>query len=230
MAGLNGVRFRPLSMVKHRVLKPGIKLRTVKFGLLKGLKLHLDFSTETQIYLRLYETETFSATRELIRRAAWMVDVGAGVGELALYFMKVHGPHTVFAFEPRPEQLARFGDNLAANGWALSDVSMSPDFVGLGEGCTALDALAPQLNNRGLIKIDVDGAEMDVLRSAEGLLRAGAADFLVEVHSKELEEGCIALFKANGYKVDIIPNAWWRLFVPERRNIEHNRWLTAVHA
>lgn len=215
-------------MLKRSLLKPGLKLRTVQFGLLKGVKLYLDFSNQTQGYLGLYETETFDACRKMVGRAAWMVDVGAGIGEMSLYFMKVHGAHTVFAFEPIAAQRARFADNLVANGWTAADVSLSPNFVGGGEGCTALDAIGLDLSKRGFVKIDVDGAEMDVLRSGTTLLRDGAADFIVEVHSKELEDECIALFRANGYKVDIIPNAWWRLFIPEHRVIAHNRWITAV--
>lgn len=228
MAISNKPRFKPLSILKRGLLKPGLKLRTVRFGLMKGVKLYMDFSNQTQGYLGLYETETFDACRKMVSRAAWMVDVGAGIGEMSLYFMKIHGAHTVFAFEPIAEQRARFADNLAANGWASADVSLSPNFVGIGEGCTALDDMGLDVGKRGFVKIDVDGAEADVLRSGANLLRSGAADFIVEVHSKELEDECIALFRANGYKVDIIPNAWWRLFIPEHRIIAHNRWITAV--
>jgi hypothetical protein len=75
------------------------------------------------------------------------------------------------------------------------------------------------------LKIDVDGAETDVLDSAINLLTVGSPDVLVEVHSEQLEKECIARLRSFDYAVEIIDNAWWRIFVPEHRPIPHNRWI-----
>ncbi len=230
MASVNHIRFRPFSAVKRAFLKPGPQMREVKYGLLSGINLQIDFKSQTQMYFGLYETETFAFCRKATGRADWLVDIGAGAGELALYFMKANGPHTVHAFEPLQVQRGVFADNLAANGWKLSDIAISDQFVGTdaASGCLALDDMGLDLGKRGFVKIDVDGAEIDVLKSGPELLRSGVADFIVETHTKELEDECVELFKANNYKVDIIPNAWWRVFVPECRPVDHNRWLSAV--
>jgi len=228
MASVNHIRFRPLSAVKRSILKPGPQRREIRFGLLKGLNLRVDFQGQAQLYFGLYETETFAFCRAAAARAQWMVDIGAGTGELALYFMKINGPDTVLAFEPSPGEREIFTENLLANGWGGDDASISGSPVGTGEGCQALDRMGLDLTKRGFVKIDVDGAEMDVLESGPELLRSGMADFLVETHSRDLEDRCVALFEANGYRTDIIPNAWWRVVLPERRPVEHNRWLSAV--
>jgi len=34
-----------------------------------------------------------------------------------------------------------------------------------------------------------------------------------------------AILRERGYKTKIIRNAWWRLFIPELRPLEQNRWL-----
>ena len=31
----------------------------------------------------------------------------------------------------------------------------------------------------------------------------------------------------NGFRVRIVPNAWWRVVLPEQRPVELNRWLVA---
>jgi Methyltransferase FkbM domain len=62
---------------------------------------------------------------------------------------------------------------------------------------------------RGLIKIDVDGFELDVLQSGKSLFSAGKVDLLVETHSFELEKSCIEWLQVRGYNCKIIKNAWW---------------------
>ena len=100
-------------------------------------------------------------------------------------------------------------------------------FVGTSPGAIRLDTLASANAELGFIKIDVDGAELDVLRSAQCLLTEKRASYLVETHSRELEVGCRDLFVSQGYSVKIMDNAWWRRFLPEQRPLPHNRWLTA---
>jgi hypothetical protein len=233
MAIMNRLSVHPLGLAK-RVMLPllphGRKLRTIPLGLFKHLRLEIDFRTQTQLFLGLYETEIASFCRDAARRCGWMIDVGAGAGELALYFMRVNGPGTVFAFEPRDDARGAFLRNIAANGSSSSDITLSASFVGQAEGFIPLDCVPVDRSKRGFIKIDVDGAEVDVLEGASGLLRSCALDVLVEVHSRTLEDECASLLRASGFRVDILDNAWWRLLVPERRPIEHNRWIVAVPA
>ncbi len=98
--------------------------------------------------------------------------------------------------------------------------SSAPDF-------TSLDSLKLDLNLPGLVKIDVDGLEVDVLKSGERTISNGRPRLLVETHSKALEDECVDWLTRRGYLVRIIANAWWRFAVPEQRPTAHNRWLWA---
>ena len=55
-----------------------------------------------------------------------------------------------------------------------------------------------------LIKIDVEGAELEVLRGAMRLLREASPVLLIEVHSPEIGLQCFELLKSQGYKVRIL--------------------------
>jgi hypothetical protein len=79
------------------------------------------------------------------------------------------------------------------------DIAISGEFVGTASSYISLDSIAVDKTKRGFIKIDVDGAEVDVLQSASRLLKSRVADILVEVHSKLLEDQCVNLLRANGY-------------------------------
>src|SRR4051794_17444067 len=78
-----------------------------------------------------------------------------------------------------------------------------------------------------LLKIDVDGGEIEVLRGAHQLLNSRQALLVVETHSKQLEDACAGLLIDAGYDVRIARNGWYRCLIPEQRQSAHNRWLVA---
>jgi precorrin-6B methylase 2 len=193
--------------------------------------LELDLQHAMQQYLGLHERETFAFVRRSVGRAAWMIDVGAGNGELSIFFVRDSHCQIVYAFEPDPEAVRRFHRNLRFNGLIENPrLIIHNCFAGTSPAPSslAIDDLALDPNKPGLLKIDVDGAEVDVLESARRLLTAGHPDVLVEVHSQKLENDCIGRLENLGYAVKIIDNAWWRLIVPERRPIAHNRWICGI--
>jgi precorrin-6B methylase 2 len=225
----NLIKFRPLSYVKQALVTPGHRPMRVRAGLFRNLVLDLDPATATQVWLGLYEQETFFSIRQAARDSVWMLDIGAGSGELSIFFLRQPKCLAVHAFEPQPAALAQFRRNLALN--QLSD---DPQLVihqtFAGAAGTPLDNLHLDLDVPGFLKIDVDGAEMDVLDSATTLLTQGKPDVLVEVHSEALEAACIARLTGLGYRVKIIKNAWWRFALPEQRPTAHNRWIFAMKA
>jgi hypothetical protein len=96
-----------------------------------------------------------------------------------------------------------------------------------GDG-VRLDDLAEAQSRPLLVKIDVDGAEIEVLRSGSALFQGPDVSVILETHSAQLENEAIGLLKAHGFDCKVVPNAWWRLFLPERRPIELNRWVVAT--
>jgi len=159
-----------------------------------------------------------------------MIDVGAGHGELCLFFLKHSRARPVVAIEPQASERELMRRNLALNGCESSEALVwVSKLIGLDDGPEFVPlAKLPVDNTRhGFIKIDVDGAEMEVLRSGETMLATTAVDLLVETHSLPLEQECLSYLKGLGFDCRIIPNAWWRSIVPEHRPIGHNRWLWA---
>ncbi len=220
------------SKLKAILVPSGREARTIKFGLYKGIKLDLDLQNQSQVYLGLSECETNSAIRRAASRAEWHVDVGAAKGEMSIYFSRLANIKRVVAAEPNPEEAATLRKNLTINGVVHGRVELYEKLVGIGTGENVgdyiqLDELNIPLSERGFIKIDVDGFELDVLRSGRRLLSKGQADLLVETHSVQLENDCMAYLTNIGYFCEIIKNAWWRTFLPEQRPSAQCRWLFA---
>jgi hypothetical protein len=190
----------------------------------------MDLRNQTQLYLGLWERETYFCLREALAGCSWCIDIGAGAGELSILFRKSGCP-TVIAVDPQEAELDLLRANLGLNSLRISDVQVVHGFVGTADkaGYSRLDRLGVDPAQPGFIKIDVDGAELDVLASGTDLLNSATKlDLLLETHSKELETRCILFLAQAGFETMVIKNAWWRLFVPEARPLDHNRWLRAT--
>jgi len=96
------------------------------------------------------------------------------------------------------------------------------------EHCT-LESFSDTIVYPCLVKIDVDGGERDVLMGARALLKQRKARWIIETHSRELEDECRSILHTAGFTTVIVRNAWWRWLVPEQRPIPHNRWLIGFH-
>ncbi len=221
-----------LSEVKSWFLPRGRKVRTIRGGLLKGLQVPIDFAEQTQLFLGLYERETHNWIRRLSKDCATFGDVGAARGFISLYALACTPARKVIAFEPQQALHAHIIDLLQRNRLTLQDrFFLFSDFVGKtsSEHTRTLDEFFDMLDEPVFLKIDVDGPELEVLQGATRLLQNKDVRMVIETHAPELEEGCIAFLESLGYTVEIIPNAWWRIFIPEQRPIPHNRWLAAHH-
>jgi hypothetical protein len=134
------------------------------------------------------------------------------------------------AFEPSSDCGTLFRRNLVINGLADSPrLELSTKLVCEADTGiqTRLDALRDRIEYPALIKVDVDGGEEDVLKGASALNASGDVRWLIETHSKQLELNCIQILSDAGFETRVIPNAAFRVILPEQRPIEHNRWLAA---
>ncbi len=220
-----------LSAVKVALVSGGERPHKVPFGLYRNLILNLSLRDRSQLFLGLWERETYPYIRTAARRCRWVIDVGSGRGELCLFFLKQPGAHRVIAVEPCEIERQRMSRNLALNGYKTSDLVLVTSLIGRSQepGFVRLDDVPAGAEGRGFIKIDVDGGEIEVLQSGKQLLsHAASADILVETHSISLERECFALLSSLGFDCQIIKNAWWRSIIPEHRPIGHNRWLWAT--
>ena len=165
----------------------------------------------------------------LNQRLGCVYDIGANVGLHTLFYS--HVADRVVAFEPAPAAFARLSDNIRLNNRtnittmnvALSDRTATLDFLDNGVGQTGtlitsathaqgfrkiqvpahrlddLDLPAPDL-----LKIDCEGAEMQVLRGAEATLRKHRPKVHLEVHPLlgVSEDEVRAFLTGVGYAID----------------------------
>ena len=221
--------------VGHQALTAGqawAAPRKISRGLLKGLRFNIDTQNKSMRLLGLDESEITSVTRKLAAEAKSAADIGANDGWYALYFASRPNIERVLAFEPEPVLISAMRENFGLNdgqGFAAK-TTMLNGFVGnkSESGWVKIDEYLTQLVPPVLLKIDVDGGEIDVLEGARQLLSSRDCRLIVETHSPDLEKGCISMLEEMGYRCEIIGNAWYRTLIPEHRGIPHNRWFVAT--
>jgi FkbM family methyltransferase len=154
-----------------------------------------------------FDLEIGNIIQGILQPGDVFVDVGANVGSYAIpALLKVEASGIVFACEVDPRSLRclfsskmRFGyQNLVINGVAIGSrpgvisilgggemahTYVLPDGGGHSFPMLPLDAFLPAFGARRvrLIKIDVEGSELDVLKGATALLEAHKPFILVEV-------------------------------------------------
>ena len=190
--------------------------------------MEIDLEHQSQRFWGFDERELLKTFRRLIPSAKSLVDVGANDGYYTMAFLR-SAAERVVACEPGPvmDQLI---ENAKANGYQPdARFIIERRLVGRDDDGVTIAELIAGLPRPTLLKVDIDGGEFDLLQSAEDCESLVGLWWLIETHSPELEEQCIAWLKAHGYHTQIIYNAPWRIFLPELRPIPHNRWLIATH-
>lgn len=190
----------------------------------------IDFRYQTQLCLGLFEVEISSWVQRLSRDINTAIDVGAGNGEYTIFFLANTNAKKVFSFDPQIKSRTSTYENLKLNNLDQSErLNFKQLYVGNKDGnmmCT-LDSITKEITEPCLIKIDIEGNEADALKGANRLLDLKRCNWIIETHSKKIEEGCIEIFKKHQYKHVVVPMAWWRIILPEQRPTEQNRWLVA---
>lgn len=231
-------RILAVQAVIKRILKPLLfrdvrKPIRVKGGPARGLVLQLNRRHELQKELGLWEREAHPIYRRYVKPGCTVFDVGAADGDSALMLGKLAFPGTVVALEPDADLRRRLAQNAALNP-DLPSIRIVPVAAGASDGdqIVTLDTLvtggvAPA---PAFVKIDVDGAEVDVLEGMARLLETVRPVVFVEVHGTGLEQQCLLFLASRGYAARVIKNAWWRAFYPEHRSgcTTHNRWVLGV--
>lgn len=155
-----------------------------------------------------YEADINAVLRRRVRRGDVVLDVGANIGPVTLVMSRLVGEAgTVVAFEPARENVDFLQRNLAANGAVNVTVvdAAASDHVGtvgfeFNEAypagsfvsddatetvrSTTIDAIVDDLALRrvDLVKVDVEGAEVEALRGAMTTIGRYAPDLVVELN------------------------------------------------
>ncbi len=224
------IRETLLTRFKNHYISPERYPRKIVTGPFRGIIMNLSLRTQMQLYLGLYERETFRWIERLSRGLAAAIDIGVAEGEFTLFFLLRTAAKKVWAFEPDTAVLPLLNENLRLNGLANPErLELRHEFVSdsYSNDETALDAVAGGVQSPCMVKVDTEGAEARILRGARILNKLPEIRWLIETHSKALETECIQLLTESGLDTQVIPQAWWRAILPDYRPLEQNRWLAA---
>ena len=194
-------------------------------GPAKGLWYWISAPSHLQRIFGFDELEIVPGVVEFAKRCKTFVDVGASDGFFSVLVASRNPACHVVACEPASWQRRIVFGNWKTNQIDESRLTYVGEFIG-----TAHVRLADVLAGHAgpfVIKIDVDGAEMDVLQSGGEALRAPDVALVVETHSVELEAACVRYLSDLGYATRIVKHGWWRWFIPDLRRAD-NRWLIAT--
>jgi FkbM family methyltransferase len=177
-------------------------------------------------WLGTYERDKALAVMGAIRPGGVAYDVGANAGYYTLLLSRRVGPEgRVVAFEPLPGNLASLLRNIelnevtnttvfasavsAADGWVGFQPGANNAVGHLGSGADQLRVATVSLDaaiSRGLpppdlVKMDVEGAEADVLAGASVLLAMRRTTWFVSLHGAGPREACVGLLRSSGYEL-----------------------------
>lgn len=211
---------------------------------------------ENEIYrFGTYERGTLHVLRHFLRTDDCVVDVGANIGFMTLFASLRCRPGKVYAFEPLPDALQWLRKNLELNrveNVAVYDCALgssdekfqlfpgrlrnnrgSASLLFAGEAESAIDVLVKPLDSLlnadlhvHLMKIDVEGFELEVLRGARRLISGREAPALIiecclvrEMRSYTAEELFQFIMGINAYSIYKLQKGKMRLsaLIPVRR-------------
>jgi FkbM family methyltransferase len=166
-------------------------------------------SGEQYYYLGFYEPGTLQVMRLCLRSGDVFIDAGSSVGQMSLYASMLVGPSgKVLAFEPHRERYSDLLNGIAVNqrsnidsfniglGEAPRRVKLyvdkvSPSMVRTGNAdpfqlvqVDSLDNVLDQsdFHSVRMVKIDVEGFDVEVLRGSKSLLSSSDAPILIVEH------------------------------------------------
>ncbi len=219
-----------LAAVKNALVSDRSRDRRVWAGPARGAILHTNYRKGTRELLGLYEGELTPWVRRYVHRGDVCYDVGAAGGYYAFAFARLAAPGEVHCFETDPPAAEELRTLAARNVHLGSRITVHHARVGGGHAAAGETSLDTVVYGQGgpppaVIKIDAEGAELDILHGAARLLREHRPKLLIEVHSLDLETACNALLTREGYKTTVVDNR--QMMAEHIFRQGHNRWLCA---
>lgn len=228
----------------HRLLKSLIKFikrglpdRDMLLPVLAGPFRGSHFFSNPQVALRkvfgVYEHELSNWLAQVLPQVDVVIDVGANDGYFtfgsARTLQRAQRPVRVIAIEPSAEHVRQLREARARNGFTEDEVAIVATAAGATDNAEhqSLNSLAAKLDPhvRVFVKVDVEGAELEVINGADQLLLKSNF-FLIEVHSEELFRAMPAVFASRGIDVRYIYQRPHPLLGREHRD-RANWWLVS---
>lgn len=198
----------------------------IKSGPLKGYKWIVP--TCSAFIIGNYEQEKTNIVVKNTAPGDIVFDVGAHVGYYSLMMAKLAGEDgRVYSFEPRPLNNEFLRKHISANkvknvevvDKAISDIVGTLKFnsnTGTGTGqlsetgnievnSTSIDTLISEGKPMpNLIKIDVEGGEVGVLKGAVQTIEKAKPKIILATHGEELHSFCLSFLSERGYRIETL--------------------------
>jgi methyltransferase, FkbM family len=220
----SGLLGRLLRLPLH--ILPGNFVVRVLQGPMRGAKWIVGAATHG-CWLGTYEADKQLKFTTILQRGDVVLDVGANVGFYTLLAARCVGAEgRVIAVEPNPRNVRFLQRHIALN--EQSQVRIIAAAAGSSDGVAkfavdehaemgrlaahgtetvavrALDSLAVELGlgRVRMMKIDVEGAELHVLRGASVILERDKPFIFLATHGAQVTSDCLDFLSARGYRVD----------------------------
>ena len=160
---------------------------------------------------------------------AFMIDAGAYIGDSSAYFASKFPALKIIALEPHPANHALASQNLAPYGTqvtllnkALAStpgtvmISGEHDSAVVGQSGRAVDAVTVPMimalagvDSIDILKMDIEGAEADVLDASADQWLGKTGLLIVELHNAEIEASVMATLVRNGFQAKRHRSLWY---------------------
>lgn len=220
-----------IGLVKRLLLPDHPVAMPVVRGPFRGATVLMNPRASMRKALGLYEHELNPWLSAALGRVRRVLDVGANDGYFTFgalaAFRRLGIDGQVVAFEPQAGLVRTLRAHALAQGIGPGRLRVVEALVGdrVGDGVTTLDALPEADRDATLVKVDVEGAELEVVAGASSWLHAGNF-FVIEVHREAYLEELRRSFAARGLVLHRIDQRPLPLLGRETRDPD-NWWLVS---
>ena len=210
----------PLDLIPPKTVLPILRGRMRGMKWVKGAGAH-------GYWLGSYEHDKRLAIEKGVQAGCVFYDIGANVGYYSLMAARLSAPNgRVVAFEPLPRNIAFIQRHVALNrlenritvvkaavsdhsgtAWFDPDISTSKGHIAevgqLEVRLVCLDELVKEskIPLPDVMKIDVEGAEAEVLRGAMHILQSRHPLLYLDTHQREAHERTVSILADLGYTI-----------------------------
>jgi len=199
---------------------------TIPSGKMRGIKWIAKSANPGQLFGK-YEPDQEKVLVDLLKHSTVFWDVGAHVGWYSLLASKYLKHGQIYSFEPNPDNIQYIKQHIRINeinninllAYALSSSvgqqhfnpnkqqgSLSDDGTLIVKTLTADQFITdnpniPDLIKPDLLKVDIEGAELEFLEGAKKLLCEDKPTLLLSAHGYQKRDSCIEFLEKLDYKI-----------------------------
>jgi hypothetical protein len=219
------------SLLKSLLPDKPVPTRVLR-GPFRGARVVMNRRESLRKIFGLYEHELNGWLNEALQRVTRVLDVGANDGYFcfgcAAAFRRLGTNASIIAFEPQDMHARTLRESVKSQDRQDVPIEIVQTLVGrqIADGMTTLDAVAAVDKEHTLIKIDVEGAEVDVVAGAQSWMHTTNL-FVIEVHREEYLETLKEMFAAHGHELRQVEQQPLPVLGRELRDVA-NWWLVSA--